>query len=286
MSENKWPNASRCAAALTFDMDGECTAFNYDPENAMRRLSLQSEAAYGPEIGMPRLLDLLEEHGIHATIFIPGFTAERHEDLVREIKQKGHEIGHHGYIHKRPDSLTDEEEEQVLEKGIRIIENLTGEKPIGYRSPAWEIKPTTPELLKRHGIVYDSSLMGDDEPYLIDAGEKDRLVEIPVSWINDDWPQFGFSGMPPLGTGISSPQKVFELWSEEFRGFHKYGGCYVFTAHPFVIGRPSRMLLLERLIRFIEDYGDVWWATLGEIADHALSNGKIRYRPPADMKSR
>lgn len=151
-------------------------------------------------------------------------------------------------------------------------------------SMTWELKPTSPALLKRYGFLYDSSLMGDDEPYLIDAGDNDeKLLEIPIQWMNDDWAYFGFSSIPALGNGIASPQAVFEVWSEEFAGYYDFGGCYVLTMHPFVIGRPSRIRLLERLIEFIKTFDGVWFATLEQIANHALATGQVRYRPHADL---
>jgi peptidoglycan/xylan/chitin deacetylase (PgdA/CDA1 family) len=279
-----WPDGKKCAVALTFDMDGETVPFVYDPKSADKRLSLQSEAAYGPLVGMPRIFDLLAKHGVPASFFIPGFTAERHPDVLREMIRRGHEVGHHGYLHERPDFVSDEAEEAIMIKGIEVLESITGKRPRGYRSPAWELKPTSPALLKKHGFVYDSSLMGDDEPYLISAGSGgETLVEIPIQWINDDWPHFGFCSVPSLGFGISSTQKVFEVWSEEFAGYHEYGGCYVLTMHPFVSGRPSRIRLLDRLIQFINGFDGVWWATLEQIADHTIATGGAILRPYSDM---
>jgi peptidoglycan/xylan/chitin deacetylase (PgdA/CDA1 family) len=264
-------------------MDGECIPFVYDSENAARRLSLQSEATYGPNVGMPRIFDLLARHDIPASFFVPGFTAERHPDILQEMVRRGHEVGHHGYLHERPDFVDEAEEERIMVRGLEVLESITGTRPRGYRSPAWELKPTSPALLKKYGFVYDSSLMGDDEPYLIDAGNGERLLEIPVQWINDDWPHFGFSSIPPLGFGISSQEKVFEIWSEEFAGYHEYGGCYVLTMHPFVIGRPSRIRLLNRMIEYINGFEGVWWATLEQVADHVKALDTLTLRPYSDL---
>ena len=284
MANFPWPDGKRCAVVLSFDMDGECIPFVYDPQNATKRLSLQSEATYGPNVGMPRIFDLLERHGIPASFFIPGFTAELHPDILREMIRRGHEVGHHGYLHERPDIVDEAEEERIMVRGLEVLESITGRRPRGYRSPAWELKPTSPALLKKYGFLYDSSLMGDDEPYLI-HGRRDgaTLVEIPVQWINDDWPHFGFCSIPALGTGISSPQKVFEVWSEEFAGYYDFGGCYVLTMHPFVIGRPSRIRLLDRLVEYIKGYEGVWWATLEQVAEHARASGAARVRPFVDL---
>lgn len=279
-----WPNGARCAVALTFDEDGECIPLLYDPENARKRLTLQSEGTYGPNVGSPRILDLLDRHGLKGSFFTPGFVAERHPELMREIIARGHELGHHGYLHERPDFVTEEEEERIMIRGLEALESVTGKRPRGYRSPAWELKPTSPALLKRYGFLYDSSLMGDDEPYLIDAGDDgERLLEIPIQWINDDWPHFGFSSIPDLGNGISSPQAVYEIWSEEFAGYYDFGGCYVLTMHPFVIGRPSRIRLLDRLIHYMKTFDGVWFATLEQIAEHALASGAPVHRQHADL---
>jgi peptidoglycan/xylan/chitin deacetylase (PgdA/CDA1 family) len=284
MATTKWPNGNRCAAALTFDEDGECVAFGYDKENAARRLCLQSEALYGPEVGLPRILDLLDTHKVRGTFFVPGYTAERHPEAVKDIARRGHEVAHHGYLHERPDLLTEEQEKVILEKGTRILEGITGRKPRGYRAPSWEMRERTPRLLREHGLLYDSSLMGDDEPYLVPAGGEGRLLEMPVHWTNDDWAHFGFCSSPELGNGISSPASVFDIWSEEFLGYLQYGGCFVLTMHPFVIGRPSRMRLLDRMISLLKRTRGVWIATLEEIAEHVGSAGTATYHAPADMR--
>ena len=144
MAQFPWPDGKRCAVALTFDEDGECVPLIYDPENANRRLTLQSEATYGPNVGIPRILDLLDQHGIRASFFIPGFIAEHHPDLVREMIARGHEVGHHGYLHERPDFVDEDEEERIMIRGLEVLESITGVRPVGYRSPAWELKPTSP----------------------------------------------------------------------------------------------------------------------------------------------
>ena len=284
MEKIRWPFGNVCAAAFTFDEDGECVAFGYDKENAAYRLSLQSEATYGPEVGLPRILDLLDEHKLPATFFVPGYTAERHEGAVREMVRRGHEVAHHGYLHERPDLLGEVQEKEVLKKGMNILEQVTGVKPRGYRAPSWEMSERTPRLLKENGILYDSSLMGDDEPYFIQAGRSERLLELPVHWTNDDWVHFGFCSSPQLGNGISSPMEVYDIWSEEFLGYRQFGGCFVLTLHPFVIGRPSRMRLLDRMMRLMKSTEGVWIATLGQIADHMLETGSGRFHPPADFR--
>src|SRR5882757_5719155 len=110
MTEFPWPDGKVVAVALTFDMDGETIPYVVDPENAPRRLSLMSEMAYGPTTGIYRILDLLDLYEITASVFVPGRTAELHPEAINEIVARGHDLGHHGYMHERPDGLTDEVE--------------------------------------------------------------------------------------------------------------------------------------------------------------------------------
>ena len=267
MADFKWPDERLCAVTLTFDMDGETIPYLLDKPNATKRLALMSEFSYGPNVAVPHILDLLDLYEIKASFFAPARTIELHPELVRDIVARGHDMGHHGYMHERPDGLGDEQEERVLQKGIEVIENTIGRKPLAYRSPAWELKPTSPALLKRHGFQFDSSLMGYDIPYWIETAEGD-LLELPVSWRNDDWVQFGFVSVPPVGHGINPPSVGLEVFTAEFEGLFARGGLFNMTMHPFLAGRPSGLIVLEKLIRHLRGFPRVWWARLSEVANY------------------
>ena len=128
MPQFPWPDGKRCAVALTFDMDGETVPFVLDPPNARRRLSLISEAMYDGRVGTPRILDVLDSYKMKSTFFVPGFTAELNVGLLRQVVARGHALGHHGYMHERPDSLSDAEEERVLIKGKAGLKILSKRK--------------------------------------------------------------------------------------------------------------------------------------------------------------
>ncbi len=250
-----WPDELRCVVMLSFDVDGVSGAINQNPDSA-RLPSFMSMREYGPSVATPRILDLLDDYGIKASFYIPGYVAETHEDLVRDIRRRGHEIGHHGYMHEPPATLTREQEAAVLDKGIGILERITGEKPLGYRSPSWELSEDSLALLAERGFVYDSSLMGNDIPYKVDADGRD-IVEVPVHWELDDVPYFNYS--PALGVRnvMADPEQVYRAWSAAFEGMHHYGRSFVLTMHPFTIGRPGRLRMLERLIQYIQTFPNV-----------------------------
>ncbi|MQG76991.1 MAG: hypothetical protein FI703_06660 [SAR202 cluster bacterium] len=99
-----WPGDTRCGVLLGFDLDGVTGLLNRDP-GAVDRPTAMSRGEFGPNVGVFRILDLLETYGVPATFFIPGFIAETNEETVVEILRRGHEIGHHGYMHEPPSHL-------------------------------------------------------------------------------------------------------------------------------------------------------------------------------------
>lgn len=271
----------RATVCLTFDFDaisiwiGPYAA--YSP-------SMISRGEFGA-VGCQRILTLLERLEVPATFFVTGHTADTYPHLVQAIVAAGHEIGHHGYLHENPLALeTPEREREVLLRGFAALDQAAGVRPVGYRSPAWDNSPWTTDLLLEEGFRYESSLMGDDftpywcrtgdviqqdGPYLF--GPEIDLVEMPVSWVLDDFPHFEYLSVPEKGVfrpGLSAASKVEEIWRDDFSFMHREvpGGVFTLTMHPQVIGRGHRMLMLERLIRWMREQGAAF-STLGAAAE-------------------
>ncbi len=256
-----WPGGAKVAVMLCFDVDGETTALEHDPALA-KRLTTMSQCEYGPTVGVPRLLGLLDHCQVPATFYIPGYIAEHHPEMTRAVQAAGHEIGLHGYLHERLITLNETQEEAILQKSFTILEDLTGTRPVGYRAPWFELNPWTPAVLQRNGVFYVASAMGDDVPYRHANG----LIEIPGQWMLEDWEQFAFNADPAWGSIPENCDKVFDLWWKEFEAMYDFGCCFVLTLHPWLSGRPSRVRLLERLINAMKAKPGVWFARGAEIA--------------------
>jgi peptidoglycan/xylan/chitin deacetylase (PgdA/CDA1 family) len=263
-----------------------------------KRPSVMSMGDFGPEVGTPRILDLLAHHGVPSTFFVPGWIAERHSGAVRSVFSAGHEIAHHGYLHEAPATLSSRAEEaRLLDRGSRALEKVTGERPLGYRSPAWDVSEHTLGLLSDRGFVYDSSLMGDDAPYFVHVATGRRverrpsprpspggrgakkpatawLVELPVHWSLDDAPYYPFA--PAIGRmgPMLSPQIALDTWLWEFEKAYEHGGAFMLTMHPYISGHWSRINGLDRLVRHIKQRSGVEFMRCVDVAAGWAAKGQ------------
>ena len=252
--------ARRHLVCLTFDFD----AISGFIARGTPTPSAISRGEFGPRVSAPRLLKMLGERGLPTTWFVPGHTAETFPDAVASVARAGHEIGHHGWKHVPPATLSREEEENELVRGIAAIERTCGERPTGYRSPSWDLSPHSIELMLKHGFTYDSSMMGDDyTPYFARQGDiielekpavfgqPSNLLEMPISWSTDDAPHFEFMRYPnAIRPGNMNADQVLGNWVADFDYMQREldWGVLTYTCHPFIIGRGHRILMLEKLV--------------------------------------
>ena len=206
-------------------------------------------------------------YGIPATFFVPGLVIQERPQVVGAILEGGHEIAHHSWSHKWIVTMTEEEEREEMDRAFEIIRETTGAPPRGYRSPAAEFSPITLALLQEYGFGYSSNYFDDDSPYLhVIEGEVSGIVEFPFHWVLDDAPFFNYSITLP-GRTMQAPSAVLEAWKLEFDALYAEDRAFVLAMHPQIIGRPSRLAALERLIRYIRSHPGVWFARCDHVAD-------------------
>jgi peptidoglycan/xylan/chitin deacetylase (PgdA/CDA1 family) len=208
---------------------------------------------------------------VKASFFMPAVAALLHPEEPRALADDGHEIGLHGWIHELNATLGQDTERDLMLRAADTLERLTGRRPVGLRTPSWDFSPHTIAIAQEMGLLYDSSLMADDDPYEIVAdGRPTGIVELPVEWIRDDAAYFmmnRFGAQRPY----TPPEAVLDIFTREFEGAHAEGGLFLLTMHPHVIGYRSRIFILEALLERITARGDVWIATHEQIARHCLA---------------
>jgi peptidoglycan-N-acetylglucosamine deacetylase len=259
-----WPGGADVAVALTFDLDSEAPWLGEAPEYR-RRMTMLSMGRFGPERGVHRVLDILSGHGITATFYVPGHTADQHPAAIEAILAGGHEIAHHGYLHLASEALDSDGQRAELEQGLTALARH-GVRPLGYRSPGWELMPETLGMLGELGFRYDSSLMADDRPYWEIAGPE-PLLELPGHWSLCDWPYFGWA--PYHGGLLADPATVERIWLEEYESARVDGRVVTYTMHPEAIGRGYLSRMLDRVITAMSASGRPWFTTHAELAEMA-----------------
>ncbi len=245
---------------FTFDVDAEAVMLTDHPE-VIDYLDVIGHQRYGPKVAVPRLLRMLDRRRLRTTFFIPGWVAETWPAVARSIRDAGHEVGHHGYLHESVRGKDEVTEEGYLLRGLEALDTVLGIRPIGYRPPSCDMNFRTPGLLARHGFRYDSGMMDSDHPYRHAAG----LIELPMHWSLDDWNRYnyvpGYASSP-----ILRPSAVVDAWAEELDAIVEVGGLFDLTMHPFISGRPARAVALEGLIERAQSMDGVWVAAGDEIA--------------------
>lgn len=266
-----WPKNMKCAVAFSFDVD-----FDSSWRIKLRDMHLneneplvRSMGKYGVTRGLPRILNLLKKYSIKGTFFVPGIIVDEYTESIARIKNDGHEIALHGYNHITPTTLSDVDQKKEIRLALKSLEENLSVRPVGYRSPGSGIGKGTLEALVENGVIYDSSQMGDDIPYLFEVDDKRKIIEIPWKWDVDDWPFYAFNYYPPLTYKLAppvNPRVVAELWKDEFDVLYNEGLFFTFIAHPQQSGQPSRIRALEEVVKHIKSKKNVWITTYKEIA--------------------
>ncbi len=254
-----------------------CLTFDHDHMSGFIARGLTTPTAISrgeyDMVVIPRLVALLDKYGIKGTFFTPGHTIDSTPECVMPYVEAGHELAHHGWTHRLPVTMERAEEEEEIVRGNESIKRISGRNARGYRSPAWDLSPNSIELLLKHGIKYDSSLMGHDyDCYFARQGDvvelkkpmvrgrETALVEMPISWSLDDFPHFEYMRNPngSIQAGLMNATNVLENFVDDYTYMTRVQpdfGILTYTFHPHVIGRGHRMMMLERLIQKLMEDG-------------------------------
>jgi len=250
-----------------------------DVKNVDRLVTL-SFGGYDTRVGVPKVLEYLRAIELKSTFFIPGWVVDAHPAMCEAIAKDGHEIGHHGYSHKRPEPQEFDQDVEEIDRGLDALKRVLGVVPVGYRAPSGENYDCLLKHLRDRGIIYSSSWRDDIRPYrhrLRDGSE--GPIELPVNMSFDDW-LYGmsnrFSPRP-----MFPKEHVLSIWNGEFDQTREWGGLVTMVLHPQVTGRPMRLGIFREFIARVRGVGDAWIATGEQIARHyAAAETKLKDSAP------
>lgn len=270
----RWPDGKRIAVMVTFDFDAELLRQSVIGSRNIG-FSDTSRGQYGVDTGLPRILDMLRRQQLQTTFFVPGRVLELYPEAVKSIVADGHELACHGYDHDNTVGIPKEREIANLEKSELLLETFTGCKPVGYRGPLDVLQEYSTDLLAGKGYLYDSTLKDCDWPYILPGG----LVELPVDVTQDDFSYFYFSYADNADINCSYlPDDVREMWQDAYDELAAEGDkVFVLKLHPQLMGRYSRLRMLEQFILYMRQSG-AWLATCADVAAYVkqwyTENGK------------
>ena len=260
-----WPFGKRIAVMVTFDFDAELLRKSVIGKREIGFSDI-SRGKYGPDEGLARCLDMLKRHNLRTTFFVPGRIAECYPEQVKAIAAAGHELAYHGYLHEATVDMPASEEEANMAKSEALLEAVSGKKVVGYRGPLDLLPNCALPLMAKRGYLYGSTLKDCDWAYL---HEDYPIVELPTEPTLDDFSWFYFSYADEATITCSYPvDYVYDIWKDNFDELASEGDkVFVLKLHPQLIGRSSRVRMLERFIAYMKANG-AWLATCAEVAEY------------------
>jgi len=269
LAPKSWPGGARCAFAISFDADHDTIPLRDADESPMRI----SQGQYGNRQAVPRIRKLLERESVPASFFYPAVSALLYPDEVRAVAGEGHEIGIHSWIHEANTKLPQGVERDLTLRAADTLEKISGVRPVGMRTASWDFSVDTLAIERELGLLYDSSLMADDDPYELEAdGQPTGIVELPPEWIRDDAVYFNFVRFSALRP-YTPPSAVLEIFLAEFDAAWEERGLFLLTLHPHISGHRSRMPVIEKLIAHAKAKGECWFATHADVARWCKEQG-------------
>jgi peptidoglycan/xylan/chitin deacetylase (PgdA/CDA1 family) len=273
-----WPDGYQSAAVVTVNFDGESFEQPMLPGEPL--WGRYSYGRYGAQVGIERILDVLDRYRVRATFFIPGWDVERYPEVMRDIAAAGHELAGRGWANDDFAELTIDEQRAILERSEAAFECAFGQKPAGFRAPSGIIplhepraslsiqgshmSAATRPLLAERGYRYDSSFCDDDIPYLVETAGGARLVELPQHTTASDRHYYQHHRLPEV---------VAAAWREDLSAVHEAGGLFNLALSPrgdWGSGRGVRIRAVEAIVQAIHETPNVWTATCADIADWFL----------------
>jgi peptidoglycan/xylan/chitin deacetylase (PgdA/CDA1 family) len=224
---------------------------------------------YGARRGIWNILELLEKYRVKATFFVLGTTAEKYPETVRAAVEGGHEIAGMGYAFASIRTASEEQERSNVRRSAKVLEDIGGVKIRGWRCPDYRVSPKTLDILAEEQLLWDSSLLNDDLPYLFQTGTK-KIVEIPFTTSTADKTYIGYP-YPQRG----GPDGLASVWNNEldvlYRESEKAPRLMILGLQTWASGRPAALRVLGRLLERMVGHEEFRFAQCSEVAAWRLS---------------
>jgi allantoinase len=223
-----------------------------------------SHREYGHRVGIFRLLDVLEKHGLKATVAMDALTAEHYPYLVRHCLERGCEIIGHGISVTRMISsqMSESAERDYIKSAMAALTRATGHVPVGWLGPEYGESARTPQLLAQAGIRYVCDWANDEQPYRMKTSQGE-LFALPIMLELDDLHALGERRIPVTRYA----ELLTDGFDQLYRDGARNGRLLVLHLHPWLSGQPFRIRYLDKALGTMMRRHGVWTASGSEIID-------------------
>ena len=280
----KWPKKSRLAINFIINVEegSEYSPLMGDPKSEsglsevpggrhkinQRDLAIESIYEYGSRVGFWRLTTLLEKYKMPHTFFVCALTLLQNKEISSFIKKSTNDICCHGYRWEEHYRMNKNKERAQIKKAYDLILKLTNKQSKGWYCRYAPSDNTRNLLIENGNFLYDSDSYNDDLPYWIKKNKKKHLV-IPYALDSND---VHFK----LASGFSGSTQFYEYICDSINYLYKEGlhkpKLLNIGLHPRLIGRPGRIVAIEKIIKHIRTLNKTWVCKREEIASHWYKN--------------
>lgn len=254
---NLWPAGHRAALIVSIDVDGPYGEANHRGANDFY---WRSQTEYDLNAGIWRLFDILADRDIPATFCWVGRCVQDRPDAVLRARDDGHENAIHSWDHRYYTPMSFGEQREDALRTIEAIEQLTGERPSGHKTPAWRYNEETARVLQSLDLRWQMDIARQDLPW-IERPDPDGppLVQLPPSRFYDDYTYFADFTV--------TPSNAAEFWRDDLDVIRHEGKLICLTLHPWISGRPGPSTALANLLDYAIGLGDIWIARADQVAN-------------------
>jgi allantoinase len=278
----RWPKNAKLALqfVLNYEEGAESCVLHGDPHSETlnselinltpikgRHMNMESMYEYGSRRGFWRIYDLFQNNKIPFTVYAVANALKQNPDVCEALKDDNIEIACHGLKWINYQHVSKKVEYQHMKEAVKILRNIFGHRPLGWYTG--RCSPNTLNLvMQEKGFIYSSDSYADDLPYWHHY-QKNKILIIPYTFDNND-------GKFVTEEGFVTSSDFFEYLKDSFDYLYKEGKDYPkmmsVGLHCRIIGRPGRIVGLERFMQYVKKFKDIWICKRIDIANHWIKN--------------
>ncbi|GAA5178672.1 polysaccharide deacetylase family protein [Rugosimonospora acidiphila] len=275
----RWPGGARVAAYIGlnvehFLLDRPSTSIWPGTADLVPDALNYGWRDYGARVGVWRTMDILDRHGIRASVLLNSMVAQRYPQIIEAGRSRDWAWLAHGKTNSiLHTGMSLDDERHVLTEIVDTIADATGQRPRGWMGPGLTETLNTPALLAELGLSYVLDWTNDDQPYELNVP---GLMSVPYTLELNDLGLFG--------KGTTGPE-FLQIVKDQYEQLHAdsadSGRVMALALHPFVTGQPFRAKYLDQALAFLAAQPDIWLTTSDEIAEHYRRTGGQQERRKA-----